>query len=188
MIQDITVIKSKRKTLCIQIKKDMSIVVRVPNRTTKKQIETFINENALWIEKNLKKMSEEIKKDKDSCVKKLTASEVKMLHKEAKEYITERVRYYAPIVGVNYSRITIRTQKTRWGSCSSKGGLNFNCLLMKTPKQVIDYVVVHELCHRKEMNHSKKFWSEVEKVIPDYRISRKWLKDNGNDIMALVQE
>ncbi|MDY3888895.1 MAG: M48 family metallopeptidase, partial [Agathobacter sp.] len=88
------------------------------------------------------------------------------------EYIPKRVAYFADIMGVDYGRITIRMQKTRWGSCSSKGNLNFNCLLMLAPPEVIDYVVVHELCHRKEMNHSKAFWREVERVLPDYR-SRK---------------
>ena len=86
-------------------------------------------------------------------------------------------------MGVTYGRITIRNQKTRWGSCSSKGNLNFNCLLMLTPPEVIDYVVVHELCHRKEMNHSKAFWDEVAHVLPDYEKARLWLKTEGDMIM-----
>ena len=89
----------------------------------------------------------------------------------------------AKIIGVDYGRITIRNQKTRWGSCSSKGNLNFNCLLMLTPPEVIDYVVVHELCHRKEMNHSKDFWREVEKVLPNYLDQVKWLKDEGSNVI-----
>lgn len=100
--------------------------------------------------------------------------------------IPERAAYYAEIIGVSYGRITIRNQKTRWGSCSGKGNLNFNCLLMLTPPEVLDYVVVHELCHRKEMNHSKRFWNEVEKVLPDYWESRKWLKENGGRIIERV--
>ena len=82
-------------------------------------------------------------------------------------------------MGVDYGRITIRNQKTRWGSCSAKGNLNFNCLLMLMPTEVIDYVVVHELCHLKEMNHSNAFWREVKQVLPDYRKQVKWLKDEG---------
>ena len=85
---------------------------------------------------------------------------------------------------MDYGRITIRAQRTRWGSCSAQGNLNFNCLLMLTPDNVMEYVVVHELCHRKEMNHSARFWSEVEKILPDYRRSRQWLKDNGGGLIG----
>ena len=102
---------------------------------------------------------------------------------KALDIIPRRVEYFAKRIGVTYGRITIRNQKTRWGSCSSKGNLNFNCLLMLVPSEVLDYVVVHELCHRKEMNHSKAFWIEVEKVLPDYRDMVKWLKEEGSQIM-----
>ncbi|MDY5956330.1 MAG: M48 family metallopeptidase, partial [Frisingicoccus sp.] len=111
-------------------------------------------------------------------MKPLTRDELQKLADEAVEYIPKRVEHFAKIIGVDYGRITIRNQKTRWGSCSSKGNLNFNCLLMLTPPEVIDYVVVHELCHRKEMNHSKAFWSEVEKVIPNYKEYVEWLKNS----------
>ncbi|WP_287884417.1 M48 metallopeptidase family protein [Agathobacter sp.] len=93
------------------------------------------------------------------------------------------MEYFAKLIGVNYGRITIRNQKTRWGSCSSRGNLNFNCLLMLTTPEAIDYVVVHELCHRKQMNHSKAFWSEVEKILPDYKTQVKWLREEGYQIM-----
>lgn len=101
----------------------------------------------------------------------------------AKMYFPEKVAYYSKIMNVNYGRITIRHQKTRWGSCSKKGNLNFNCLLMLAPEYVRDYVVVHELAHRKEMNHSQNFWSIVEEVIPSYRTSKKWLKENGVELI-----
>ena len=96
--------------------------------------------------------------------------------------IPQRVAYYAGIVGVTYGRITIRSQKTRWGSCSSGGNLNFNCRLMKAPTSVLDYVIVHELCHRLEMNHSSRFWALVEQVMPDYRVHRKWLREHGSSL------
>ena len=91
------------------------------------------------------------------------------------------------MVGVTVGRVTIRNQKTRWGSCSTKGNLNFNCLLMLCPEEVRDYVVVHELCHRKELNHSARFWAEVEKILPDYCIKRKWLKEHGIEIIGRME-
>lgn len=111
--------------------------------------------------------------------------ELQVLADEALRVIPERVQFYAPVVGVTYGRITIRNQRTRWGSCSAKGNLNFNCLLMKAPPEVLDYVVVHELCHRLEMNHSPRFWAQVERVLPDYKVSRKWLREHGNELMDL---
>ena len=104
--------------------------------------------------------------------------------KQAAATLPERVRFFAQQMGLSYGRITIRSQRTRWGSCSAKGNLNFNCLLMLMPQEVRDYVVLHELCHRKEMNHSTAFWAEVEAVCPDYRVHRKWLKDNGVSLIA----
>ena len=99
---------------------------------------------------------------------------------QAVEVVPKRVAHYAARMGVTYGRITIRHQRTRWGSCSSNGNLNFNCLLMLAPPEVLDYVVVHELCHRKYMNHSKQFWAEVAKVMPDYKKCERWLKEEGS--------
>ena len=113
----------------------------------------------------------------------LTNAEIQELADKALDYIPKRVEYFSKLIGVNYGRITIRSQKTRWGSCSAKGNLNFNCLLMLTPPEIIDYVVVHELCHRKQMNHSSAFWAEVEKILPDYKERRLWLKKNGGALI-----
>lgn len=112
-------------------------------------------------------------------VKPFTEAEIKALAEKARIVIPQKVRHYAPLIGVDYGRITIRSQRTRWGSCSSKGNLNFNCLLMLFPDDVIDCVVVHELCHRKHMNHSAQFYAELEKAYPEYRRCQKWLKENG---------
>lgn len=94
---------------------------------------------------------------------------------QAKIWIQKRVRFFARQMGENYKNITIKNQKKRWGSCSSNRNLNFNWRLVIMPEEIIDYVVVHELCHLKQMNHSKAFWDEVEKVLPDYKIREKWL-------------
>ena len=174
------VIRSNRKSVSISVTKD-GVTVRAPFFVDGKEIERIVSNNSDWIEKKLLKF-ENIKKELQN-VQPLSFDEIKQLGNTAMNYIPQRVEFYAPIIGVKYGKITIRNQKTKWGSCSSKGNLNFNCLLMLTPPEVIDSVVVHELCHLKQMNHSKKFYEEVLKAYPDYHKWNKWLKENGPAIM-----
>ena len=117
----------------------------------------------------------------------LTDEELRQLSHQAAQDIPLRVAMYAERIGVSYGRITIRHQRTRWGSCSTKGNLNFNCLLMLTPPEVIDYVIVHELCHRKEMNHSARFWALVAAVLPDYAQQKRWLREHGGVIIGRLE-
>lgn len=170
------IIYSARKSIAIELKPN-SILVRAPRGMSRQEINNFLNEKRSWIEKHLVKMQE--RKDSLEQLPSFTMDEIRDLADKALIVIPERVRKYAPLVGVTYGRITIRNQRSRWGSCSSKGNLNFNCLLMLFPDDVIDYVVVHELCHRKHMNHSAQFYAEVERVFPKYRRCQKWLKENG---------
>ena len=100
----------------------------------------------------------------------------------ARQLFADRVAFYHPITGGNYTSITIRDQKTRWGSCSSRGTLSFNYRLIFAPPQVLDYVVVHELCHLTHMNHSKDFWDQVASVMPEYKTHRLWLKEHGQEL------
>ena len=100
----------------------------------------------------------------------------------ANRIFPERSAFFALRMGVDYGRITIREQKTRWGSCTSEGNLNFNWRLIFAPEKVLDYVVVHELAHRKEMNHSPAFYAVVASVMPEYKIYEKWLRDNGKTL------
>lgn len=168
------IIKSHRKTIAIQIRPDCRVVVRAPYRMSKAAIKGFVNEKSSWIEKHLEKMRT-LNEEHSDCID-LSKEEVRRLADEALKSIPPRVKEYAEMMGVTYGRITIRNQRTRWGSCSSKGNLNFNCQLMLLPGEIRDYVIVHELCHRREMNHSVSFWTEVEKYCPDYRELRKKLK------------
>ena len=180
---EVTVIRSNRKTVAIRINNDLTVTVRAPKRTTKKEIDRILKEKNSWIQKHMEQMKEQKAQYEAMDVQYLTNAEIQKLAERARIVIPERVAYFAKIVGADYGRITIRNQRTRWGSCSSTGNLNFNCLLMLTTPEVIDYVVVHELCYSKEMNHSKAFWNEVGKVLPDYRKSVKWLKEEGSIIM-----
>ena len=180
----IEVIRSKRKTLAIEIRPDMRVVVRAPEKIPQNEIIKFVEEKQNWIKKHLVQMyfkAEEMKKQKKEPA--LTNADIEKLCQKALSVIPDKVKYYAEIMGVTYGRITIRNQKTRWGRCSSKGNLNFNCLLMLMPDKVLDYVVVHELCHLKQMNHSKKFWKEVERYMPDYKNYKKWLNENGGALI-----
>jgi hypothetical protein len=178
---DIEVIRSHRKTMSLEITKDLRVIVRAPINMPTYEIRKFINDKSSWLNEKLAEMT--IRQTKQEQAPKLSDTEIKQLYDKATVILPQKTAYYAEIIGVNYGKITIRHQKTRWGSCSSKGNINYNCLLMLTPNEIQDYVVVHELCHRLQMNHSQKFWAEVEKVLPDYRQRRKWLKDNGNNLI-----
>ena len=182
-MKQIEIRRSKRKTMSLEVTADARVIVRAPLFISQAEIERFVNSKKAWLEKSLQKVQERQALKYDS--RKLTEKELELLAEQAKQVFSEKAAYFAKKVGVTYGRITIRNQRTRWGSCSSQGNLNFNCLLLFAPEAVQDYVVVHELCHRKEMNHSDRFWREVAKVMPDYRVHKKWLKEHGSKIMSL---
>ena len=167
--------RSKRKTISVEISREAKVIVRAPLKMTVKDIESFLASKSEWINKHLN----EARKRIAEAPTPLSEDEKNKLKKRAKQFLNERVLYYAELMGVEYGRIAIRTQKTRFGSCSTKKNLNFNLAIMLMPTHIADYVIVHELAHLKEMNHSMRFWREVEKMIPDYKERRKWLSDNG---------
>ena len=173
-------IRSNRKTISLELT-SKGLLVRAPYAMTREQIDRIVKSKEAWIAKHRAKMEERLRTQ--PVEDRLSMDEIRALADRALKVIPERVAYYAPLVGVTYGRITIRNQKSRWGSCSAKGNLNFNCLLMLTPPEVMDSVVVHELCHRKEMNHSEAFYSEVLRVFPDYKKWYGWLKENGAALM-----
>ncbi len=175
------VIRSNRRTMAAEIRKGR-LTVRAPANAADTEIRAFLEKNREWIETRLAKA--QARQQVLADIPRLTAEELRLLTRRAGEYLPGRVRYYAPLIGVTCGRITVRHQKTRWGSCSSKGNLNFNCLLMLAPPEVIDSVVVHELCHLKFMNHSDRFYAEVLKVFPEYRKCSRWLKENGDLLLC----
>ena len=175
------VIRSARKTLQVEIRPDGEVLVRAPQHLADAEIRRFVESKAGWIAEHRAKVKARAEQAAD--VERLSMEDIRRLADEAAKDIPERVRRFAPVVGVQYGRITIRNQKSKWGSCSSQGNLNFNCLLMLAPPSVRDYVVVHELCHLIELNHSKRFWTLVAGVLPGYRKEEQWWKTQGMLIM-----
>lgn len=179
-----TLVRSSRKSCAISINPEGQITVRVPLRISQKEIEHLLVEKRIWI---ITKYLETEKHRQNRPVSNLTEVQRIALEKRyiaaAKEYFPKRTAYFVQFTGGSYNRISIRDQKTRWGSCSARGTLSFNWRLMLAPPTIADYVIVHELCHLTYMNHSADFWRKVESVYPDYRTARKWLKDHGNELV-----
>ena len=174
------IIKSSRKTIAVEVRQDDSVLVRAPRNCPQSRIDTFLKEKQAWV---LAKVEEQKEKEADSMkIQPLSEAEQRLYRDKAREIFEQKVSYYAQKMGVSYGRIAIRDQKTRWGSCSGEGNLNFNWRLIFAPAGVLDYVVVHELAHRKEMNHSPRFWRVVEDTMPEYRKYQKWLKENGRGL------
>lgn len=180
-MEEIQIIRSRRKTVAIQITPDAQIIVRAPMRMSQREIQRFVEEKSGWIAGHLAKVRAQ---NAEAAESPLTQADLKLLANQAKAVLPERAAYYARLMGVTYGRITIRHQATRWGSCSTQGNLNFNCLLMLAPAEVQDYVVVHELAHRKQMNHSAAFWAEVAAILPAYKAQVAWLKTNGGTLLS----
>lgn len=181
------IIRSNRKTMAVQIRADGTVLVRAPLRTSDRAIRSFLKEHERWIETHLEKIQKQLPEDKSRNSRGrdiLSEGEIHELMEQARQVIPERVAYYASRMGVTYGTVTIRCQKTRWGSCSAKGNLNFNCLLMLAPAEVLDSVVVHELCHRIEMNHSRRFYEQVYRYYPEYDRWHSWLKQQGHTLIG----
>ena len=179
-------IRSSRKTIGIQITADGRVVVRAPYLALKWEIDSFVLSREDWIRKQLAK--QEQTRAAAGNVKVMTDEQFKRLKKLARQYIPSRVEYYAGLAGVRYrlSSVSIRCQKTRWGSCTVRGDISINCLLMLAPKEVLDSVIAHEVCHLIEMNHSSRFYEQVRRICPDYKKNYAWLKKNGAMLQSMV--
>lgn len=178
--------KSRRTTISVQITPDQKLLVKAPAYTSIKEVEEFLREKRDWIIKQINRTK--VTSQQAAQMGILSDKEIRKLKRDAKKIIPERVEYYAKLSGITYNRIFIRLQKSRWGSCSVEGNLNFNALLALMPLEVLDSVVVHELCHRRHMDHSKAFYDEVLKIFPDYKKWDKWLKENGAAYQLRVVE
>ena len=174
---EISVIRSKRRTLAAEIRPDGTLLVRAPMRLPEREIIRFLTQKAQVISKHLLRQQEQERRI--AALPPYTPEELREMAETAGKLFPQRTAYYASLLGVTYGRITIRRQKTRWGSCSPSGALSFNCVLVNAPPAVLDSVVVHELCHRIHPNHSAAFYAEISRVFPDYARCHEWLKENG---------
>ena len=164
------IVYSDRKTISICVK-DGGVIVRAPRRTARQRIEQIVREHTDWIEKQQQKQSQPRLKNTP-----LSDSQIAELKKRARVILKQKLDYFSNLMGLKYGRLTITSAKTRFGSCSSKGNIAFSWLLMLYPNEAIDYVVVHELAHLVEMNHSPRFYKIIEAVLPDYKARKKLLK------------
>ncbi|MFA5872189.1 MAG: M48 family metallopeptidase [Parcubacteria group bacterium] len=164
---------SRARNLRLTIYPGGKMVATLPRRAGLDQLEGFILQKADWIRK---KILEARKRGQNGLLTKTSRREYMKLKEDARKLAVSKLREHNQIYNFSYNRIAIRNQKTRWGSCSQKGNLNFNYKIIHLPEKHLDYIIVHELCHLKELNHSVRFWNLVEKIIPDYKKIRKELR------------
>lgn len=231
----IHIIRSKRKTVCMSINKDGSVMLKAPRLyPTDQELLQFVEQKADWIvlqrerqqdredmrlvrrfetdysfpylgEERLVEMQqgkknrityqdekiiiqtpyfEVLQKDYEAeenkaAIEKLQSDLKKWYKKQAAAYITKRVEYYKDVIGVTVNSVSIKSRKSQWGSCDSNGDITFSWKLVMARPAAIDYVVVHELCHRKHMDHSREFWNQVQKYMPDFKQQKQWLEENS---------
>ena len=209
-------IRSKRRTIALEIARDASLIVRAPFRTSLNFIEKVVFKKRFWI----KEKQEFVRDRRQTIVSKEFVSGEGFLYlgdmyklelvdvsdmpiafnngfqilrnyldvakeiltawykEQAYQKVSERVHWYSSLSGLKYNKIKISDAQRRWGSCSAKGNLNFSWRLIMAPLRVIDYVVVHELAHLEEKNHSKRFWNKIKIMLSDYEQHKEWLKEN----------
>ena len=172
----VEIIRSDRKTVSVEVRSDLRVIVRAPRRMTDEAIKRFAEEKKAWIKKNIEK---NIEKNKAFDTSPFAREEIQTLLKKAKEVLPVRTEKLSNAVGVKCGRLTVRSQISRWGSCSANQNISLNCLLVLCPPEVTDYVIIHELCHIRHMNHSRAFWRDVERFCPGYRSRREWLRKEG---------
>jgi predicted metal-dependent hydrolase len=164
-------IRSSRKTLCLEITRGAELLVRAPRFLTKSEIDRFVGSKAAWIEKHLEII-------RQNPVTDLTDEQIDALKRKAAQILPAKTSHYAGIMGLKPSSVKITSAKKRLGSCSEKNGVCYSYRLMLYPDEAIDYVVVHELAHIKHKNHGKNFYSLIEKFMPDYRQKKALFKNS----------
>ena len=164
------VFSKRAKHLSITIKHDLSIRVAVPKGVTLTTAKKFFQSKIDWVNKHLKELKKRQKQEKQ-------LDDLPSINKrKAKRHLIERLDYLAEKYGFIYRRVFIKNQKTRWGSCSSKDNISLNMNLVRLPQELQDYVILHELVHTKHKNHSKKFWTAMDKLVGDSKLLRKQMR------------
>ncbi len=165
--------KSRRRSIAITIDETGKLIVRSPMFTSRRQVENLLKERRGWIEEKQQMMKE--RGDTPSILE----HDESWYIERAKILYPKRIAMYEPLVGVHAGKIRISGPKTRWGSCNIHGDIMLHWRLMLADVDILDYVIVHELCHVHHMDHSDAFWHQVERVLPDYKQRRRWLRENG---------
>jgi len=194
------IVRSKRRTVAIEVTREARLIVRAPLRTSSEDIDRFVEKKRIWILKKQEEAQQRLGRYKlkvvDDGMATLSFDNSFLLShahlEDARELfinwyrdqsydrIGERLKHYSSVTGIHFNKFRITGAKKRWGSCNTKANIFFSWRLIMTPLPVIDYVVVHELVHIEEKSHSKVFWNRVGSILPDYRERRRWLKDNGH--------
>ena len=172
-------VRTKRRTLGLEVTRELEVVVRAPLRLPQREIDRFVEQHRDWIQKKLAVQQ----RRRESLLYEMVSPEREQeLRRQAKAYLPVRVAHYAALMGVTPTGIKVTGAKTRFGSCSGKNSLCFSWRVMLYPSQAIDYVVVHELAHIRHHNHSREFWDFVEQTMPNYRERQSLLcPDMGQD-------
>lgn len=178
--EEYEIIRSRRKTLAVQVKRDGSVVVRCPLWVSDEEAKEFVQKHQEWIVRNRQAV---LNRKEARAV--YTKEQVREYRRHARWMLAQKTWQWAQQMQVTYAKISVRQQAARWGSCSGKGNLNYNWKLALLPEALVDYVVVHELAHRREMNHSPAFWKLVEEQLPDYRERRERLRDYETEIEVI---
>lgn len=169
----------RARRLTITVRRDGSVLVTKPRRAALAEAERFVRESGHWIER----MKRRFEAAPHTSRVEPSKTEHKKYKKEALLFVQGRIRHFSAHYSLRCENIFIRNQKTRWGSCSRRGNLSFNYRILFLPPHLADYVIVHELCHLREMNHSRAFWALVAKEIPDYAACRKALRHFGHALL-----
>lgn len=184
-MRDYRLIRSRRKTLSISVEEDLSVVVRAPNALPQDRIDRFVARHEEWICAHVQLQAE---RNAEREVISISAAEQKRLREQARTELGSLLELYGERMGVRCTRLTITGAQTRWGSCSGKNAVSFSWRLMLAPAACREYVVVHELAHILEHNHSPAFYANVRRIMPDYQEREKYLSRFAREHRIVEEE